>query len=104
MGKELARVLEAEEAVTPEADFVTIDLGTLYTDVGKLSDLPEYERRVLELAVEGRAVVLTGQAPIWMYLRIAHALHGKARRLLYSSPVTGEVVVFNHDPFEGEKS
>ncbi|HWO42691.1 MAG TPA: CRISPR-associated protein Csx3 [Candidatus Eisenbacteria bacterium] len=35
-----------------------------------------------------RSVVLTGQAPIWMYLRIAHALHGKARRLLYSSPVT----------------
>jgi len=26
------------------------------------------------------------------------ALHGKARKLLYESPVTGEVVIFDHDP------
>lgn len=78
---------------------VTIDLGTFYTDAAKLSDLAEYERRALELAGEGRTVILTGQAPIWLYLRIAHALHGKARRLIYSSPVTGEVTIFDHDPF-----
>lgn len=104
MGEELARVLEAEEAETPGADFVTIDLGTLYTGVAKIHDLAEYERQALELAGEGRTIVLTGQAPIWMYMRIAHALHGKARRLLYSSPVTGEIVVFNHDPLGGEES
>ena len=44
-------------------------------------------------------VLLTGQAPIWLYLKIAHALHGKARRLIYRSPVTGDVVIFDHDPF-----
>lgn len=78
---------------------VTIDLGSFYTGAAKLSDLPQYEGRALELAGEGRTVILTGQAPIWMYLRIAHALHGKARRLIYSSPVTGEVVIFDHDPW-----
>lgn len=78
---------------------MTIDLSTFYTGTAKLSDLPEYERRALELAGEGHAVVLTGQAPVWMYLKIAHALHGKVRRLIYSLPVTGEVVIFDHDPF-----
>jgi CRISPR-associated protein (Cas_csx3) len=47
----------------------------------------------------GNEVVLTGAAPVWLYLKIAHALHGKATRLLYRSPVTGDVVIFDHDPF-----
>ncbi|MDW8255647.1 MAG: TIGR02221 family CRISPR-associated protein, partial [Acidobacteriota bacterium] len=83
-------IFGGEQAMTLEPDVVTIDLSTFYSGAAKLADLPEYERRALELAGEGRAVVLTGQAPIWMYLKIAHALHGKARRLIYSSPVTGE--------------
>jgi hypothetical protein len=48
---------------------------------------------------EVRRVVLTGQAPVWLYLKVAHALHGKARKLIYASPVTGEIVIFDHDPF-----
>ncbi|WP_456339577.1 CRISPR-associated protein Csx3 [Fervidibacter sacchari] len=40
--------------------------------------------------------MLTGQAPVWLYLAVAHALHGKARRLLYTSPTTGEVLIFDH--------
>ncbi len=75
---------------------VVIDLKQLYGDVAKLDDLELYLERVLELAGEGSDVVLTGQAPVWLYLAVAHALHGKARRLLYSSPVTGEMVVFDH--------
>jgi hypothetical protein len=78
---------------------ISIDLSAFYAATAKLADLPEYEHRALELAGEGNAVILTGQAPIWLYLKIAHALHGKARRLVYSSPVTGEVVIFDHDPF-----
>jgi hypothetical protein len=78
---------------------ITIDLSTLYTGTAKLADLPDYERRALDLAGQGNVVILTGQAPIWLYLKIAHALHGKARTLIYSSPVTGEVVIFDHDPF-----
>jgi hypothetical protein len=50
------------------------------------------------LAGEGNTVVLTGQAPVWLYLKSAHALHGKARKLIYRSPVTGDVVIFDHSP------
>ncbi|SPE58794.1 conserved hypothetical protein [Verrucomicrobia bacterium] len=46
----------------------------------------------------GAEVTLTGNGPVWLYLRLAHALHGRARKLLYDSPVTGPVEIFNHDP------
>lgn len=78
-----------------------IDLSTLYAATGtaKLADLPEYERRLHELVPPGTEVTLTGPAPVWLYLRLAHTLHGRAKRLCYESPVTGVVEIFNHDPF-----
>lgn len=76
-----------------------IDLKTLYGGTAKLADLPSYIAQAHELAGEGNEVVLTGAAPVWLYLKIAHALHGRARKLVYVSPVTGEVVIFDHDPF-----
>ncbi|PIQ31303.1 MAG: hypothetical protein CO186_05785 [Zetaproteobacteria bacterium CG_4_9_14_3_um_filter_49_83] len=78
----------------------TIDLSTLYADTGtaKLSKLPEYEAEALLQAGEGNVVKLTGAGPVWLYLRLAHALHGKALKLIYDSPATGEVIVFDHDP------
>jgi CRISPR-associated protein Csx3 len=78
---------------------VVIDVRTLFTDTAKLAELPAYLGRALDLAGEGNEVVLTGQAPVWLYLKIAHALHGKAKRLIYRSPVTDDVVIFDHDPF-----
>jgi len=53
----------------------------------------------MALAGEGNEVVLTGAAPVWLYLKIAHALHGKAKKLIYRSPVTGDVVIFDHSPY-----
>jgi hypothetical protein len=78
---------------------VLIDLKALYGDTAKLSDLPTYLDKALALAGEGNEVVLTGAGPVWLYLKIAHALHGKAKQLVYRSPVTGDVVIFDHDPF-----
>jgi CRISPR-associated protein (Cas_csx3) len=78
---------------------IIIDLSTFYTDTAKLSELDNYEAEALTRAGEGNEVTLTGAAPVWLYLRIAHALHGKARKLLYSSPVTGEIIIFDHNPF-----
>ncbi|MFN3975201.1 MAG: CRISPR-associated protein Csx3 [Dehalococcoidia bacterium] len=75
---------------------VTIDLKSIYGDVAKLDLLPHYLQGILEQAGEGNKVVLTGQAPVWLYLAVAHALHGKAASLWYSSPVTGEVLIFDH--------
>jgi hypothetical protein len=78
---------------------IVIDIRALYTDTAKLSDLEQYKQACLTQAGDGNEVVLTGQGPVWLYLVLAHALHGKAKRLFYRSPVTGDVLVFNHDPF-----
>jgi CRISPR-associated Csx3 family protein len=78
---------------------IVIDIGALYQDTAKLSELERYKETCLEQAGAGNDVVLTGRGPVWLYLVLAHALHGKAKRLHYRSPVTGDVLVFNHDPF-----
>jgi hypothetical protein len=77
-----------------------LDLSTLYAATGtaKLADLPAYEARVKELVPPGADVTLTGPGPVWLYLRLAHTLHGRARVLNYESPVTGPVEIFNHNP------
>jgi hypothetical protein len=67
-------------------------------DTAKLALLDDYIARALELAREGNDVVLTGAGPVWLYLKIAHALHDKARKLIYRSPVTGDVLIFDHSP------
>ncbi len=77
---------------------IIIDLSTFYTSNAKLSNLDLYIQQALTLAEEGNDVVLTGAGPVWLYLKIAHALHGKARKLIYRSPVTGDVVIFDHSP------
>ena len=79
---------------------IIVDVKLLYGETARLAELPVYVQRAVELAGAGNVVVLTGAGPIWLYLRIAHALHGKARRLFYRSPVTGDVEVFNHNPFD----
>lgn len=68
---------------------VIIDLSFFYTSNAKLSELDSYIQKAKDLARTG---------PVWRYLKIAHALHGKARKLIYRSPVTGDVVIFDHSP------
>ncbi len=79
---------------------MTLDLSTLYAATGtaKLADLPAYEAEVKQTVPSGADVTLTGPGPVWLYLRLAHTLHGIARSLTYDSPVTGPVVVFDHNP------
>jgi len=76
---------------------VTIDVKTLYGDQARLFLLPEYITQAKSLAGQGNDVILTGPGPVWLYLKIAHALHGIAKSLAYALPVTGIVVIFNHD-------
>ena len=78
---------------------IVIDISSLFSETAKLSDLDIYVKKSLEIAGEGNEVVITGAAPVWLYLAISHALHGKVRKLVYRSPVTGDVVIFDHDPF-----
>jgi hypothetical protein len=81
-------------------EIVTIHINRLYegTNTARLSLLDTYVTEALSVAGEGNDVVLTGEGPIWLYLKIAHAIHGKARKLIYRSPVTGDLVIFDHSP------
>ena len=78
---------------------VVLDLKCLYMKRAKLAELPAYIERALAMAGEGNDVTLTGRAPVWLYLALAHALHGVAKKLTYTSPVTGDVIIFDHSPF-----
>ena len=94
------------EALKVTCREVVIDLSTFYTSNtnfytsnAKLSELSSYIQKARDLAGNGNEVVLTGAGPVWLYLKIAHALHGKVRKLIYRSPVTGDVVIFDHSPY-----
>jgi len=79
---------------------IVIDISELYADTGtaKLSQINDYIDQAKQQAGEGNVVKLTGAGPVWLYLKIAHALHGKATALYYDSPASGEVLVFDHNP------
>lgn len=80
------------------AEQIIIDVSTLYTDAAKLAALDEYTEKALTIAGLGNDIILTGAGPIWLYLKLAHALHGRARKLIYRSPVTDDIVIFDHSP------
>jgi len=81
---------------------IIIDLNTLFVKTAKLSKRDTYIQKINKLARNEREVVLTGAAPVWLYLIACHTLHGKVRKLVYKSPVTGDVEIFDHNPFEEE--
>ena len=78
---------------------IVIGLDTFFDETAKLSELDSYIRKAEEAAGDGNEVVLTGRAPVWLYLKVSHALHGKVKRLVYRSPVTGDMVIFDHSPW-----
>ena len=77
---------------------VTVALNQLFSAPAKLAQLPAMVQAAKQQAGSGNIVILTGQSPVWLYLSVAHALHGSARRLIYRSPAAGDVVIFDHDP------
>ncbi len=82
------------------ADRLTLDIEELFEETAKLLELEDYKRRAVEMAGEGKEIVLTGAAPVWLYLAIAHELHGKARKLYYRSPaLKDDLLIFDHDPY-----
>lgn len=88
----------SQDAANSPSELV-IDVRQLYGETAKLAELPEYLEKVRALAGQGNIVIVTGQGPVWLYLKIGHALHGLCRRLTYRSPASGDVLIFNHDPF-----
>lgn len=79
---------------------IVIEIDKFYSETAKLTELDSYVQKAKDLAGDGNDIILTGSAPpVWLYLKIAHALHGKARKLIYRSPVTGDVIIFDHSPY-----
>lgn len=87
---------------------IEIDMEKVYGKpaTAKLADLPRYLEIIAGIAGEGNEVMLTGSAPIWLYLKTAHFLHGKVKRLMYYSPALEPnikkdegILIFDHDPF-----
>ena len=80
---------------------MVINVEELYASDGtaKLAKVNGYCAAARLLVGHGNNIVLTGQGPIWLYLKIAHELHGVVRSLTYDSPVTGEVPIYDHNPF-----
>lgn len=79
---------------------ITLDIGALFENSNALiQDIPDYIRKAKRFARAGNDIVLTGKGPVWLYLIIAHELHGVTRSLIYDSPVSGRVMIFNHNPF-----
>ena len=77
---------------------VIIDFSTFYTSRAKFSELSSYRQKAIDLAGNDKEVVLTGAAPVWLYLDIANELHGKVKSLIYRSPVTGDAVIGDYAP------
>jgi hypothetical protein len=96
--EKLQNLLQGVSDSSIRSHSIVIDVKDIYGDVAKLDKLDAYLDEILEKAGDGKDVVLTGQAPIWLYLKAAHALHGKAKRLYYKSPSADIVTVFDHDP------
>ncbi len=77
---------------------VVINLENLYGEKAVLSGLEDYLKKARELAGSGNTVVITGAGPVWLYLKVAHSLHGIASKLIYRSPAAGDLVIFDHNP------
>lgn len=96
-------------ALTMEFSHIARKAGFVPGTDGKF-DLPPTQETADELAAaavamlpnwnpgaEPAIVMLTGPGPVWAYLCIAHALHGRAAALHYAAPNTPHgIVVFSH--------
>jgi hypothetical protein len=75
----------------------TIDISTFFDGLAKIDERPLYIEFAKEVAGEGDDVILAGKAPVGLYLSVT--LHSVAKKLIHRSPVAGDVVIFDLDPF-----
>ncbi len=77
---------------------LTINLEEIIPSPAKVRKLEQYLNLVEEKITDGADVIVTGRQPVWLYLAIGHHLHGIVSRLTYQSPVTGQILIFDHRP------
>lgn len=88
-----------QETKPTEEYKIIINLQDMHEGQAKLYKMEEYLSKSQELAGYGNEVTLTGAAPVWMYLKIALSLQGKALRVYYEAPNCGSILIFDHYPF-----
>lgn len=88
------------EASVPDrighADSVILNLAELFGEKAVIGEKNTYVANAFKRTGRSREVILTGAAPIWLYLLVARELHGKVSRLVYRSPNADDVVIFDH--------
>ena len=73
-----------------------ISVNDLYQGNAIQKEIPKYIEKIKEIAGNGKHIVLTGKGPIWLYLTLAHALHGKIKTLKYRSPEAEDILIMEH--------
>lgn len=60
--------------------------------------LNRYITEALVAVQKSETVVITGSAPTWLYLAVAHALavNGHCKHLIYNAPSSGDVTIFDY--------
>jgi hypothetical protein len=79
-------------------DKVLLNMEELYGKKAIIKRKDFYIAEAIRKTRGSQEVVLTGVAPVWLYLLIGKALHGKVSRLVYSSPSSGDIVIFDNLP------
>lgn len=82
-----------------EAD-CSLDLRDLYEQKSQIKNIHAYLKAIDRMPLDGKTAVLTGRAPVWLYLKVAHHLHGRVKKLYYQSPAAGKILIFDHDPYD----
>lgn len=86
----------ANSQVKEDKNSVVISVNDLYQGNAIQKEIPTYIAKIEEIAGNGKNIVLTGKAPIWLYLTLAHALHGKIKTLKYRSPEAEDILIMDH--------
>lgn len=75
---------------------VTVNVAELYGEKALTEKRDSYIAAALKWVGQAKEVTLTGIGPVWLYLLIGKALHGKVSKLVYTSPTSGDIVVFDN--------
>ena len=86
-----------------------VDLETIYkvfNENAKVDLIPKYcesiDKQIIQQMpkelLRETTFVLTGRAPVWLYLVVAHYLHGKVYKLSYDDGKGLRVKIFDHTP------
>jgi len=77
---------------------MTLDLSVFCRDEPMLSPAawPRCLDRLLRIVPPGVDLILTGPAPLWLYLKAVHLLHSRVRALYCECPGSGTVRISLH--------